>query len=67
MMFGQKIKQLREQSKLSQYELAKKTKIFNQSQISKIENDERFLKADELKIIADALEVTIVELLDKPA
>ncbi len=66
-MFGQKIKQLREQSKLSQYELAKKTKIFNQSQISKIENDERFLKADELKIIADALEVTIVELLDKPA
>lgn len=66
-MIGQKIKQLREQNKLSQSELAIRTKVFNQSQISKIENNERFLRADELKIIADALEVTIIELLAKPA
>jgi len=52
---------------LSQSELARKTKVFNQSQISKIENNERYLKADELKIIADALEVAIIELLDKSA
>jgi len=66
-MIGQKIKQLRKQIKLSQSELARKTKVFNQSQISKIENNERYLKADELKIIADALEVAIIELLDKSA
>jgi len=66
-MIGQKIKQLRKQIKLSQSELARKTKVFNQSQISKIENNERYLKADELKIIADALEVVIIELLDKSA
>lgn len=66
-MIGQKIKQLRKQMKLSQSELAKKTKVFNQSQISKIENNERYLKANEMKIIADALEVAIIELLDKPA
>lgn len=66
-MIGQKIKLLRKQMKLSQSELAQKTKIFNQSQISKIENNERNLKANELKIIADALGVTVIEFFDKPA
>lgn len=66
-MIGQKIKLLRKQMKLSQSELARKTKIFNQSQISKIENNERNLKASELEIIADALGVTVMELFDKPA
>lgn len=66
-MFGQKIKQIRKQHNLSQSELAKRTKIFNQSQISKIENNTRFLKANELKIIAEALGVSITEILDKPA
>lgn len=50
-MIGQKIKLLRKQMKLSQSELAQKTKIFNQSQISKIENNERNLKANEWYII----------------
>ncbi|WP_422446616.1 helix-turn-helix domain-containing protein [Thermoanaerobacterium sp. DL9XJH110] len=66
-MIGQKIKQLRQQKKISQYELGKRTKIFNQSQISKIENNERYLKAEELKVIADALEVAVTELLEKSA
>ncbi len=66
-MLGQKIKQLRKQNNLSQSELARRTRIFNQSQISKIENNARFLKANELKIIADALGVKVEELLDKPA
>lgn len=66
-MFGQRIKQLRKQHNLSQSELARRTKIFNQSQISKIENNTRVLKANELKIIAEALGVSITEILEKPA
>ncbi|MCR4429871.1 MAG: hypothetical protein PWQ97_1420 [Tepidanaerobacteraceae bacterium] len=66
-MIGQRIKKLREKKKMSQRELGVRTRIFNQSQISKIENNERYLKADELKIIADALGVAVIELVDRPA
>jgi len=66
-VIGQKIKKLRKKRKMSQYELGSRTRVFNQSQISKIENNERYLKADELKIIADALGVTPVEFFDKSA
>jgi transcriptional regulator with XRE-family HTH domain len=66
-VIGQRIKKLREKKKMSQRELGVRTRIFNQSQISKIENNERYLKADELKIIADALGVAVIELVDRPA
>lgn len=63
MEVGLRIKEIRELSNISQEKLAKKTKILNQSQICKIENGQRALKANELLKIADVLNVEITEIL----
>lgn len=63
MKVGFRIKKVRQINGISQYELAEKIKSLNQSQICKIENGDRTLKVEELKIIADALNVSIVDLL----
>ena len=63
MEVGLRIKEIRELSNISQEKLAKKTKILNQSQICKIENGQRTLKANELLKIADVLNVEITELI----
>ncbi|WP_138206390.1 helix-turn-helix domain-containing protein [Haloimpatiens lingqiaonensis] len=56
-----KIKELRKKKNISQYKLAELMGL-NQSQISKIENDKRNLKANELKKISEILEVPVTEL-----
>lgn len=63
MDIGNRIKQFRENLNISQEELAKRTKKLNQSQICKIESNDRKVKADELIIIAESLKTTIPELL----
>lgn len=63
MEVGLRIKEIRELSNISQEKLAKKIKILNQSQICKIENGQRALKANELLKIADVLNVEITELI----
>ncbi|WP_207641349.1 helix-turn-helix domain-containing protein [Clostridium novyi] len=56
-----KIKEIRKKKNISQYKLADLMGL-NQSQISKIENNKRNLKADELRKIAQILEVPVQEL-----
>ena len=51
-----KIRDRREQLGLSQYELAKRTKKMNQSQISKIETENRKMSIEDVILIANALE-----------
>ncbi|MDU5211113.1 MAG: helix-turn-helix transcriptional regulator [Clostridium sp.] len=63
MEVGLRIKEIRELSNISQEKLARKTKILNQSQICKIENGQRALKANELSKIADVLNVPITEII----
>lgn len=63
MKVGYGIKEIRENLGVSQYELAKAIKILNQSQISKIENGKRGLKADELMAISKALKISITKLI----
>lgn len=63
MEVGLRIKELREFNNISQEKLAKKIKILNQSQICKIENGQRALKANELVQIADVLNVSINQLI----
>lgn len=60
---GLRIKEIRELNNISQEKLARKTKILNQSQICKIENGQRALKANELLKIADVLNVEITEII----
>lgn len=60
---GLRIKAIRERNGLSQFKLAKKTGSLNQSQISKIENGQRNVKADELLILSNALNVSLIELM----
>ncbi|MDU7365382.1 helix-turn-helix transcriptional regulator [Clostridium sp.] len=64
MEVGLRIKELREKKNISQVELAKKLKTLNQSQICKIENGQRALKACELSDIAEALNVSVIEIID---
>ncbi|CUU47024.1 helix-turn-helix domain-containing protein [Clostridium beijerinckii] len=64
MEVGNRIKELRKQKNMSQNSLAKKIKNLNQSQICKIENGDRSIKADELKEIAHALNIPVSELLN---
>ncbi|WP_332856744.1 helix-turn-helix transcriptional regulator [Clostridium paraputrificum] len=64
MEVGLRIKEIRELSNISQEKLARKTKILNQSQICKIENGQRALKANELAKIADVLNVPITEIMN---
>ncbi|ABK61826.1 helix-turn-helix domain-containing protein [Clostridium novyi] len=65
MKVGYRIKEIRENLGVSQYELAKSIKILNQSQISKIENEKRGLKADELMAISKALKISIIKLIEE--
>ena len=64
-MIGKRIKQIRQQKQISQHELAIKTRIFKQSQISKMENNTRLVKVNEVKVIATALNVPISSLWDE--
>ena len=59
---GQQIKFWRQKKKLSQLKLANKLQM-NQCQISKIEKNERKVLAQELLVIAQALEVPLETLL----
>lgn len=59
-----RIKKIRKEKQISQTELARKVKTLNQSQICKIENGDRILKAEELISIAKALNVSVVEIMD---
>lgn len=63
MEVGLRIKTIREAKNITQEKLAKKSKIFNQSQICKIENGQRSLKADELYHIAEILNIPVSQLL----
>lgn len=63
MKVGIRIKEVREINNLTQYDLAEKVKLLNQSQICKIENGSRSLKVEELINIANALNVSISDLL----
>lgn len=56
-----RIKQLREKNNISQEELAKKLDL-NQSQLCKIENGKRCLKANELIKVCELFNVSIEEL-----
>ena len=56
-----RIKQLREKNNISQEELAKKLDL-NQSQLCKIENGKRGLKANELIKVCELFNVSIEEL-----
>jgi len=59
---GNKIKDMREKIQMSQYKLAELAGL-SQSQISKIEQNKRMLKADELKRISEVLGTEIEELI----
>lgn len=63
MEVGNRIKEIREEKQISQTKLAKEIKTLNQSQICKIENGDRTLKAEELMVIAKALGVAVTELI----
>ncbi|MBW5456572.1 MAG: helix-turn-helix transcriptional regulator [Clostridium botulinum] len=65
MKVGNRIKEIRNEFKISQYKLAKLTKTLNQSQISKIENGKRELKVEDLISISKALKIPVNELIKK--
>lgn len=65
MKVGLRIKEIREQKKISQRELSNKLRKYNQSQISKIEKGERKITIEELSVLARALEVSVIDLLDE--
>ncbi|MEG1313146.1 helix-turn-helix domain-containing protein [Clostridium sp.] len=64
MEVGLRIKIIREKNGLSQFKLARKTGYLNQSQISKIENGQRSIKADELIMLSNVLNVSLIELIN---
>jgi transcriptional regulator with XRE-family HTH domain len=61
---GEKIKHYRESLNMSQAELARLTGYAGRSAISRIENGERDLSQDRLKLFAKVLRVDPVDLLD---
>ncbi len=63
MEVGLRIKMIREMNNVSQEKLARKMKVLNQSQICKIENGKRTLKANELAEIANILGVSITDII----
>ncbi|MBU5269436.1 helix-turn-helix domain-containing protein [Clostridium cochlearium] len=63
MEVGNRIKEIRKELNISQYELAKSLRFLNQSQLSKIENGKRGLKTEELIEISKALNISIITLL----
>lgn len=60
---GNKIKKVRKEKNISQNELAERVEFLNQSQICKIENGNRFVRVEDVKKIADALNITIKQLI----
>lgn len=60
----EQIRKIRLEAGLSQYDLADRIKILNQSQISKIEKGARKLHAEELTPMAKALGVDASKLLE---
>jgi|GEM_PF-3791418 len=60
---GNEIKKIRKGKKISQSELARRTKSLNQSQICKIENGDRFVRVKDVEKIADALNVSIKQII----
>ena len=63
MEVGLRIKEIRRKNNISQQTLSKKVKVLNQSQICKIENGKRSLKAEELAKIAEILNVSVIEII----
>lgn len=63
MSINENIKRIRQKKGLSQYDFAKRTKKLNQSQISKIENGNRSISTGDLIYIAEALNVSVDELI----
>lgn len=63
MTTAEKIKALREIKGYSQIKFAKKTKVFTQSQICKIENGNRKITDYDLSIFAQALGVSMTDLI----
>ncbi|MFC4267307.1 helix-turn-helix domain-containing protein [Polaribacter marinivivus] len=61
MTIGQKIKQLREQSGMKQRELASKLDI-GEGFLSKVENDQKQIKREDLKKISDLFKASHEEL-----
>ncbi|MBW6536771.1 MAG: helix-turn-helix domain-containing protein [Mariniphaga sp.] len=61
MTIGKKIKELRESSGLLQRELAAKLNI-GEGFLSKVENDQKLLKRDDLKILSNLFNVDLSEL-----
>lgn len=55
----EKLRDARKKKGLSQYELADRTKILNQSQISKIENGERRITISDIKVLSSAMEMPV--------
>lgn len=64
MSICEQIRKARLDAGLSQYDLANKIKDLNQSQISKIENGIRKLKAEEIVPLAHALKVDASKFLE---
>jgi transcriptional regulator with XRE-family HTH domain len=64
MQIGLKIRELREKNNISQVELAEKVKTLNQSQICKIENGKRWIRVNEVSIIAKVIGVPITEIIN---
>lgn len=64
MSTGDKIHQIRMNLGVSQYELADKVGVLNQSQISKIESGMRKVTDRDLVVIAEALGVNVSQLLN---
>lgn len=63
MALHEKIRLVRKQVGLSQYELADRVKLLNQSQISKIETGGRTISAEDLILLSNALGLPVQDLL----
>lgn len=62
---GERIKLIRKEKGISQYQLAEKIQVLNQSQISKMENQSRKITAEELMLVAEALGVSAEDFMRK--
>lgn len=62
---GKSIRNIRQNHKVSQSELAERLKYLNQSQISKIEKGDRKATAEDLIQIAKALDVTVEDIVSE--
>ena len=64
MTIGERIRQYREDAGMTQADLAEKVGVTHSS-ISLIENDLRGITVDKLRLICDALGVTITDILEQ--